>query len=468
MNINSSNKVINLEYVPRKAFVAFHARTKRFSVLVCHRRAGKTVCTVNDLVVRALNTIKKDAFYAYVCPTLTQAKQVAWKILKGAVAPLSHAVKINETECSVVLPNGSTVRLFGADNPDSLRGLYFDGIVLDEFGDMKGRVYTEVIRPALADRKGWVVFIGTPRGKNEFYKKREQARTNQSEKWFYMELKASESGILDPAELEDMKQDMDEDEIAAELECSFDAAIKGSYFGKWIQQIAAENQITHVPCIPGLPVHTAWDLGRTDATSIWFYQIYAGQVRIIDFYENAQMDIDEIYEDVIAFGYNLGKVWLPQDSKAKRIGEKKSVIERLLAEGMDCDLVTDYGVKDGIDNARRMLKHCYFDANKCNVGVERLKSYQREWNPELQVFANTPKHDINSHAADAFRYLCIALKDTDIHPQMEAMRKKRPTELTEKELKEKKAVNMNITYSELTLDEMFAEHDRDQPIYLRI
>lgn len=459
-------KVVELDYEPREPFKPFHERNKRFSVLVCHRRAGKTVATIYDLVVRALNTAKAQAQYGYVCPTFSQAKKVAWKYLKAAVAPIP-GVKANESECSVLLPNGSQITLYGADNPDALRGLYFDGIVLDEFGDMKGRVYSEVVRPAIADRFGWVVFIGTPRGKNAFYEKREQARLNKSGKWFYLELKASESGILKQSEIDDMKEEMDEDEIAAELECSFDAAIKGSYYGKWLNRIEEAGHFTHVPLVPGRPVDTAWDLGRTDTTAIWFYQIYGGQVRVIDHYETSQMDIEEIYDEVIDLGYDLGKVWLPHDAKAKTIGAKKSVIEFLLDKGLDCQIVPDEKIRDGINATRRMIPFCYFDLEKCYTGIEHLKSYQRTWDPDRQVFANTPLHDVHSHSADAFRYLSLAVRETDIEQSLKKAQKPLGPAEAKQEWERKRAVNTARTIHSFTLDDLW-EANNYKPTYVRI
>ncbi len=454
-----SVKEITLDYEPRGPFKRFHSRAERFVVIVAHRRAGKTVATINDLVERALQTVKEDAQYGYVCPTFSQAKKVAWKYLKAAVAPIP-GIKINESECSVVLPNRSQITLFGADNPDSLRGLYFDGIVLDEFGDMKGRVYSEVVRPAVSDRAGWVVFIGTPRGKNTFYEKREQARINKSGKWLYMEIKASTSGLLRAEEMADMREELDDDEWQAEMECSFDAAIKGSYYGKWIERIKDAGQITTVPHIKGLDVQTAWDLGRTDALAIWFFQVYGGQIRVINHYETSQMDIIEVLDDfekeiVEPLNYSLGTAWLPHDAKAKTIGSKKSVIEQLLDRGLDCRIVEEHKVRDGINAVRHTLPLCYFDAEKCYEGVEHLKSYQREYDADRQVFANTPKHDIHSHTADAFRYLAMAIRDAEVIATGKQANKKQTPAEAYANWNEQRAINTVTPNTSWILDDLW-------------
>jgi hypothetical protein len=451
-------QTVKIPYKPRAPFLKFHNRVQRFAVLVCHRRAGKTVCTINDIIARAIHTPRNDGFYGYVCPTFTQAKAVAWSYLKKGVAVIPN-VKINETQCSVVLPNGSTIRLFGADNPDSLRGLYFDGVVLDEFGDMQGRVYTEVVRPAVSDRLGWVVFIGTPRGKNSFWEKLQQAQKNPK-KWFLMVLKASESGLLPQSEIDDMKEEMDEDEVAAELECSFEAAIKGAYYGKRMSELAEKNQITNVPHIMGVPVETAWDLGRTDALAVWFYQIYAGQIRVINYYETSQMEIGEVLEDIDEIvtkeQYDLATAWVPQDARAKQLGTKKSVIEQMLAAGLEARIVPHLERRDGINAARYTLQFCYFDANNCAVGLERLRNYQRTYDPDRKVYSNTPLHDINSNGADAFRYLSCAVKDSDLAQSLKKNRPKLSPAEAKQEWESKGKVNTRTELPAYTLDDLWS------------
>jgi phage terminase large subunit len=245
-------QTVQLDYQPRQAFLPFHQRTKRSSVIVAHRRAGKTFSVIQDLIARALNFQKKDKNgkalpkpkFAYLCPYKGQAKQVAWQYLIDFTKAIP-GVKKNETELWIEIPTvaGDTARIFlaGADNPDNLRGLYFDGVVLDEYGDMKPEVYSTVIRPALADRKGWVVFMGTPKGKNDFYRRWELAQ-QQPNKYFSLRLKASDSGILEAAEIEDMQSEMEVEEWQQELECSFDAAFRGSFYGKQIMSAEAQGK----------------------------------------------------------------------------------------------------------------------------------------------------------------------------------------------------------------------------------
>jgi len=217
-----------VDYAPRTQFVAFHDRTERFACIVTHRRAGKTVACIHDLQLGATQSNKLRPRFAYPSPFLKQSKAVAWDYLRAAMAPMrAIGASAHDTELRVDYPNGGQVRLYGADNPDALRGIYLDGVVLDEFADMDPRVWSEIIRPALADRQGWAVFIGTPKGRNAFF---ELWRRSQSEQdWFSLMLKASETGLIPESELALAKRDLSEDQYAQEFECSFDAAVVGSF-----------------------------------------------------------------------------------------------------------------------------------------------------------------------------------------------------------------------------------------------
>jgi hypothetical protein len=209
-----------LPYAPRPAFQPFHARSERFAVLVCHRRAGKTVATINDLIRRAIECERPAPRYAYIAPLFRQAKDIAWDYLKRYTDPIPGRL-VNESELRVDLPGERRIRLYGADNPDSLRGLYLDGVVIDEPAQMKPALWQEVLRPALADRNGFAVFIGTPKGRNWFYEL--FRRAGKDENWYKLVLPASRSGLLKPDEVAALTADMAPPLIAQEMECSFEA-----------------------------------------------------------------------------------------------------------------------------------------------------------------------------------------------------------------------------------------------------
>lgn len=397
--------------------------------MVCHRRAGKTVACVAELVLSALFTTKQDARYAYVGPQLNQVKDVAWLYIKRLTADIP-GVQYNETELRADLPNGARIRLYGADNPDRLRGLYLDGVILDEFADMRSSVWGEIIRPMLADRKGWAVFIGTPKGHNEFYSLWQTTETNPT--WYRMLLKASESGLVDAAELVDAAASMTEDQYAQEFECSFEAAVAGAFYAREFANIALENRITEVPYQPELPVYTAWDIGRTDDTSIWFYQVLRDEIHVIDFHTSNGHDADYYAELLNGKPYKYAKIgnkpflWLPHDAKAKTFASKgKSVMQQFDSLGYTSRIVPSLSVQDGIQAARMTLKRCYFDQTNTYEGYEALKMYRREWDDEKKVFRATPLHNWASNPADAFRMLAIAwqelkAEDKPAEPKWEA------------------------------------------------
>ena len=182
-------KRISLAYKPREVFLDFHNRKQRWALIVAHRRCGKTVSCINDLIKRALLENKEDGRYAYIAPYHSQAKSIAWDYLIRFSQPVRVAA--NQSELWVELINGAKIRLFGADNPDSLRGVYMDGVVLDEYADMRPRIWGEILRPLLSDRGGWAVFIGTPKGHNGFYEMFNEA--SQSDTWYVKTLRADQT-----------------------------------------------------------------------------------------------------------------------------------------------------------------------------------------------------------------------------------------------------------------------------------
>lgn len=214
---------VTIPYRPRYPQVHERLEAHRFAVLVAHRRFGKTVLAVNHLLKAAVRCPLERGSYGYVAPFRTQAKQIAWAYLKHYSAPIP-GVTVNESELSVTLPNGARIRLFGADNPDALRGLYFDGVVLDEVAQMRREVWQEIIRPELADRNGWAVFIGTPKGVNLFHELFVQAQKDTSGQWLALVYRVGDTDALSAAEVEQMRAEMSEGAFRQEFLCDFSAS----------------------------------------------------------------------------------------------------------------------------------------------------------------------------------------------------------------------------------------------------
>lgn len=393
-------------YQPRRHFLPFHQRPNRWGVLVCHRRAGKTVALVNELLERGMLTKKPHARFSYVAPFYSQAKAVAFDYLMRYSEP--YRKKHNVAELQVELINGTRVKLYGGDNPDALRGLYHDGVGVDEPAQLKPRLWREVIRPSLADREGWAVFTGTPAGKNEFYDIWEKAENNPS--WYRMMLKASESGILPKEELDEARESMDEDDYAQEFECSFEAAIRGSYYGKSINQMG--ERLTTVPYDPTLPVHVAFDIGWRDDTTLWFWQsIGQREHHVIDAYSSSGLEVADYCIHMRSKPYHYGSIWLPHDAFAKTMQTGKSTFEEFVNCGVRAQRVPEISVQQGINAARGMIRSpsVYIDEVNCADGLEALRQYQREWDEKKQTFRENPRHDWASHYADSFRYMAVVI-----------------------------------------------------------
>lgn len=404
--------VITIPYTPRPQQREVHGKRARFGVIVCHRRFGKTVMGVNELQRGATTCQLPRPRFAYIGPTYRQSKQVAWDYAQFYARPIP-GVMVNQSELRIDYPNQGQLRLYGSDNPDSLRGIYLDGALLDEYGMHPAKTFSEVINATLVDRGGWARFSGTPNGRNQFYEiaqhaKREEARGNPD--WFYAEYKASQTGLLDPAFLAAARATMTEDEYEQEFECSFTAAVKGAIFSKEMALALEEKRIERVPYDPLLPVDTTWDLGfggKGDATAIWFTQSLRNhEIRVIDYYE-AQGEGLPHYAGVLQQKrYVYGQHWAPHDIIVKE-STGKTRIETAVSLGIAFQIVPNVGVEDGIHAARMILGRCYFDADKCKVGIEAMQHYRRDYNHQLNEFKATPVHDWSSHGADAFRYLAV-------------------------------------------------------------
>jgi phage terminase large subunit len=370
---------------------------------VAHRRAGKTVALINECIKGAITCSLPNPRFSYIAPFLNQSKAIAWDYLKhyaGAIPGTSF----NESELRADLPNGGRIRLYGADNPNALRGLYHDGAILDEFGDMDPAVWTEVVRPALSDRHGWAAFAGTPRGKNEFYNLRNRGLKHDAD-WRTWILKASETNLLSPVDLADAREAMDEAAYSREYECDFDASVEGAYYAKEMAKADADKRIGRVPYDPVVKVDTWWDLGIDDATSIWFVQDVGQERRLIDHLEVSGEGLPQIVKRLDAKDYRYGRNILPHDVQARELGTGVSRMETLQKLGVqNIEVIEAQEVADGINATRLMLSRCWFDAEKCARGIEALKQYRREWDGKRQVWRERPLHDWTSHAADAARY----------------------------------------------------------------
>lgn len=425
--------VYRVKYTPRQEFLPFHNRSQRFSCMVLHRRAGKTVASINDEIARAIYTKKQDARYAYIAPFRNQAKDLAWTYLQRYTDGITS--NVSQSDLSVTLQhNQARIRIYGADNPESFRGIYLDGVVIDEFGDMSPIIWGTILLPTLMDRKGWAVFIGTFKGRNHFWKTYERACGRQllgsedpeyfKKNWFNYILPASKSKIYTQEEFEAMKAEVSDEEYQQEYECNPDAAVKGTYYAKQIALLQAAGQIysDSADHNPDIPVSIWSDLGRTDSTALWFVQRRAGGYAIIDYEEDNGQGVDHYAKLVSEKPYKYESWNVPHDAKALTLATKRSTIEQLIDHDENgkfnrwdpsvpiMRLAPRLAVQHGIDAVRSILPDCYF-STKTEAGVEALRAYSRRFDELTKSFANDPAHNWASHGADAFRYFSLGVQD---------------------------------------------------------
>lgn len=399
----------SLPYKPRQQMLSFHQREQRFAFLICHRRYGKTVGCVAELVIRALYTTKKNAQYAYICPFRTQAKAVAWNYLVEMTQGIAIDVKVSEL--SITLPNGAKIWLSGSDNVNALRGLYLDGAVIDEFAQCRPDLLEAVIMPCLVDRKGWLVIIGTAYGRlNQFFDYYEKSK--EDAEWYHADIKVYDSGVIDSAEILRIKNAVSEAKFRQEFLNDFSAELVGTYYASIINEIELNGQInktTHWN--HNRQVHVAFDIGRGDNTVAWFWQEHEHGIDIIDFYINNGEQAQHYIDMLKGKPYDYKSINLPHDAKAKTFATHKSAMEQFIETdfGKDCQIkiVPKLSVEDGIEAARQILKYCNFDYDRCYYGVECLRVYRKKWDEVRQCFMKTPLHDYASDAADSFRYMAI-------------------------------------------------------------
>jgi hypothetical protein len=372
---------------------------------VAHRRAGKTVALINDLIDASLRCTLPSPRHAYVAPYFAQAKDVAWGYLKRYTANIPGA-RTHEGELRVDLPGDRRVRLYGADNYERLRGIYLDGVVLDEYGDMDPRAWSDVIRATLADRQGWAAFAGTPKGLNHFAELCERAQHDPD--WTFLRLRASETRILPQSELDAARREMSQDRYDAEFECSFEASMVGAYFGREMRQADAEGRICRVPIEPGVAVDTWWDLGIRDAMAIWFTQTIGREVRCIDYLENSGEGLPWYAKALQERGYVYGTHNAPHDIAVKELGTGRSRLDVAADLGIRFVAVPRVADKaDSIEAARTFLAKVWFDRERTERGRLALVSYHKTWDERRKVFASAPEHDWASNGSDAFQQLAM-------------------------------------------------------------
>lgn len=404
-------------------------RGGKHAELIWHRRSGKDELALHWTAVAAHQRV---ANYWHMLPKATQVRKAIWEAINPHTGrrrideAFPHELReaTREQEMFIRFKNGSSWQALGSDNFQGALGSTPAGIVYSEWSQANpsARGY---LRPILAENGGWQLYITTPRGKNHAYQTYRSALGLPVS--FAEKLTARDTGVFTEEQLEaeaaeyiatygpDMGQALFEQEYL----CSFDAAILGAYYGAELAAVDRQGRITRVEYDPDFPVHTAWDLGYDDDTAIWFYQVIAGEIRLLEYYFNSGKDIDHYAEVLACKPYAYGTHWLPHDAKAKTLAAHgKSIQEQLMNQlgWGSVRIVPNLTVEDGIQAVRKMFPRVWFDTG-CEDGIEALRQYHREWDDDRKMFRDKPHHDWTSHGADAFRYLAVAWQEELPEPQ---------------------------------------------------
>ena len=401
------------------------------AVEIAHRRWGKDELALNWTCRAAHHRIGN---YWHMLPEANQARKAIWEAVNPNTAkrrvdeafPKDLRASTRESDMFIKFTCGSTWQVVGSDNFDSLVGSPPVGLIFSEWALADPRAWS-MLRPILDENGGWVIFITTPRGDNHALGSLKLARDTMEEfpvgdsrRWFGQVSPATDTGVFTKEGLELVKKQYemefgpDDGNALYEQEylCSFDAPLVGAFYARQLRELEDAGRMPKkLEVEAGVPVQTAWDLGYSDDTTIWWFQVVGREIRVLDFFSDHGHDVAYYCDIVNKRGYDYGKQprhWVPWDAKPKTLAAPRPIIQQAWECGVKMRLVPKLSVEDGIQAVRRTLPHCIFDREKCEKGIDALRYYKRDFDKDKKVFKRVPLHDWTSHAADAFRYLSVA------------------------------------------------------------
>ena len=402
---------ITIPYKPRvqQNFLHQTLTDYRYALLLCHRRFGKTTMCLNHIIREALLNKNHNPRYAYIAPTYKQAKSIAWDFMKHYASKVP-GVKFNETELRCDFPNGSRITLLGAENFENLRGLYFDGVVIDETSQISASLIEEVLTPALSDRKGFMYLVGTPQGMNNiFYEYYLKAQGDKN--WLLYTAKASDTKIVDQEELDQALSLMGEAKYNQEFECSWVGNVPGSIYGDEIEELEDKERLTSIPFNPAYPVNTSWDIGYNDDTAIIFFQDIGSQINIIDCFADHNQPFPYYAEILKEKPYSYGYHLAPFDIEVSEYSSGKTRREVAYQHGIKFRVVPKTLLEDGIHAVKMILPRCKINVDTCKPLVDALRHYHRKYIEKDRVFKTKPVHDWSSHFCDSMRVLATGFEE---------------------------------------------------------
>jgi len=407
---------IIIPYTPRPQQRYLHKQLPRYryALLLCHRRLGKSTMAINHLIREALTNTNHAPRYAYISPTYKQSKSIVWDFLKFYAGKIPN-VRFNETELRCDLPNGSRITLLGAENAESLRGLYFDGIFIDESANVQASLIQEILTPSLSDRHGFMYLVGTPAGMNNiFYSYYLKAQGNKD--WFLYTAKASETQIIDQEELDQALEMLGKAKYDQEFECSWSGNYPGSIYSDEISDLEDDKRLTLVPFDPAYPVNTSFDIGYNDDTAIIFFQEIGHQINIIDCYANRNQPFPFYAEILKQKPYSYGEHYAPHDIEQSEYSSGKTRRETAWQHGIKFRVAPRTLLEDGIHAVKMIFPRCKIDVDHCKPLIDALRHYHRKYIEKDRVFKTKPVHDWSSHFCDSMRVLATGFREQKITP----------------------------------------------------
>src|SRR3990167_126192 len=392
--------------------------------LVCHRRWGKDDLALHWSAVAAHTRVGS---YWHMLPEYEQGRRVIWNAVNSHTGkrrideafPFEVRDLTNEQEMFIRFKNGSTWQVVGSDRYDALVGAGVAGIVFSEWA-LANPASWGFLSPMLAENKGWALFIYTSRGRNHGWSIYQRAI--QDEGWFGLRQSVDDTGVFSREALEEAHKDYQalygaEDGDALfrqEYYCDFDAAVLGAFYGKEIRDAEAQGRIANIAVDRSVPVDTAWDLGFTDSTAIWFIQQVGRELHLIDYYDANNQGLDHYAKVLQDRGYLYGHHYFPHDVEHHELGTGKSRVTTLTSLKVKPVVVPLHQVNDGINATRLLFPRIWMDAKRCERGLEALRNYRREFDDKLKVYKPKPLHDWTSHGADALRCYAAGFKDSKL------------------------------------------------------
>lgn len=393
---------------------------RKRAACVWHRRAGKDSCCLN---LAAVASQMRVGTIWHMLPTIKQGRKVIWdgidkfgRRMIDQAFPKDIRESVNEQEMKIKLKNGSIWQVVGSDNYDSLVGTNPVGVIMSEYSIADPAAW-DYLRPILAENGGWAMFIYTPRGKNHGYQLYNNALKNP--RWFSSLLTVDDtyneegSHIILPEHIQEERDaGMSEEKIQQEFYCSWDAGMEGAFYTNELRLAELEGRIGNFPHDPNKLCQTFWDIGISDATSIWITQRGEdGKPVVIDYLEGRNKSLDVWIRDLRSLPYDFDEHWGPHDMENREWTTGKTRRETAAMLGLHFDIVPKLSVADGIDATRAMIRVARFNEPKVRAGLDGLASYRRDYDEKAKIFRDNPCHDWASHPSDAFRYLSVAWQD---------------------------------------------------------